>query len=476
MAHIDYTPSPIVGEFIRSYRAAELFYSFIVGPVGSAKTTGAMFKIPYMASLQRKSPVDGIRRTRCVVVRNTASQLRDTTISSFNYWFKDGVAGKWRATDKTFLLKFDDVECEVMFRPLDTPDDVSRVLSLETTFVVLDEFVQIAPEIVEALSGRCSRYPPQIEGGATNWGMWGASNPGVEDSWWHDFLIEKKPDNVEYFHQPSGLSPQAENLGNLAPYIEGDNSYYRNLMIGKSQSWIEVFINANWGFSVSGKPVIPMFNRKLHVPTEKLIPNKFLPLVVGYDPGVRHSAMVIGQQDLYGRLHVFDELVMEGYGAARTCNDRLIPLLNAKYRGFEVIIAPDPAANSRSANNETSVTDVLREQRFKKYWTIKIGDTNLIAPRLAAIDNFISRRTEKGEALAISGDCRALIKALGNGWIYGQTKAGSGEKETPEKNIHSHIGDAFGYLCQFFVENGARHSRNQQRGPIPQFPNRYIMR
>ena len=472
MANIDYTPSATVSEFIRDYIQGELFYNFIVGPVGSSKTTGALFKIAYMAGLQEKSPIDGIRRTRVVVVRNTAPQLRDTTISSFNYWFKDGTAGKWRATDKTFVLRFGDVECEVMFRALDTADDVSRVLSLEVTFAVLDEFVQIEPAIVEALSGRCGRYPPKIEGGATNFGMWGASNPGVEDSWWHSFLIENKPSNATYYHQPSGLSPDAENIENLPL------NYYKNLMEGKSEAWNQVFIHANWGYSVAGKPVVPMFNRDYHVAKTDLIPNKFLPLVIGYDPGVRNSAMVLGQQDLFGRLQVLDEVVLENYGAARACTDRLIPLLNAKYKGFEVIIAPDPAANARAQTNETSVADVLKEARFKKYWTVKFATTNLIAPRLAAIDYYAARRTEKGEALIIGRNCKALIKALSNGWIYGQTKAGSGEREVPDKNIHSHIGDSFGYLCQYHTENAARKGGRApgQRIIVAPSINRYNMR
>ena len=173
-------------------------------------------KVAYMASLQAPSPIDGVRRSRCVVVRNTAPQLSDTTSKSWNIWFKDGVAGEWKATQRTFMLRFDDVECEVLFRALDTAEDVSKVLSLEVTFVMLDEFVQISTAIREGLSGRCGRYPPKIEGGATNFGMFGASNPGETETDWHDFLIEHKPDNVTYFHQPSGLSPDAENLENLA--------------------------------------------------------------------------------------------------------------------------------------------------------------------------------------------------------------------------------------------------------------------
>ena len=137
---INYTPSKTISEFIQDHRKGALFYDWIVGPVGSAKTTGIFFKLIYMAKLQEPGP-DGIRRSRAVIVRNTLPQLRDTTITSWNYWFKEGQAGTWKVTENKFTLRFDDVECEVLFRPLDTADDVARVLSLEITFALIDEFV-----------------------------------------------------------------------------------------------------------------------------------------------------------------------------------------------------------------------------------------------------------------------------------------------------------------------------------------------
>ena len=469
MADINYTPSATVSDFLRDYIPNELFYTFIVGPFGSGKTAGSLMKIAYMAGLQAKSPIDGIRRTRCVVVRNTFPQLRDNTLVSWNNWFKDGVAGKWKATDKSFMLKFADVECEVLFRALDTPEDVTRVLGLEITFAILDEFVTIPKEIVEGISGRCGRYPAKLDGGATNFGVWGASNPGEEDTWWHTLLIEDKPANVSYYHQPSGLSPQAENTENLP------NGYYRNLAEGKSPAWTKQFIEASWGYSVAGKPVIPTFSRDIHVSKTILTPDKFLPLVIGFDPGM-HSALIFGQHDMYGRLHVVDELILEGYGASRMCNDRLVPLLNAKYRGFEVIIAPDPAANSRTPTNEGTVLDVLKEVRFKKYWSIKVGSTNLIAPRLEAIEHFTTRLTEKGPALVIDPRCKTIIKALGSGWRYEQNRRSGEDKDTPEKNAYSHPGDALGYLCQYHTENTARRGRAAGPLVIPQFRNAYNQR
>ena len=112
---IDYTPPPTIRGFIVDYRPGELFYDWIVGPVGSGKTTGLFFKLVFMAKQQKPGP-DGIRRSRAVVVRNTAPQLRDTTLVSWNYWFKHGIAGVWEETKKTFTLKFGDVECEVLFQ------------------------------------------------------------------------------------------------------------------------------------------------------------------------------------------------------------------------------------------------------------------------------------------------------------------------------------------------------------------------
>ncbi len=281
---VNYKPPKTIREFIRHYTPGELFYCWIVGAFGSGKTTANFFKLVWLAKKQQPGK-DGIRRTAAVVVSNTASQLVDTTIKSWNLWFKDGEAGKWLATPKNFILRFDDVECEVMFRPLDTPDDVERVLSLEVTFAIIDEFVQIPRAVVEALSGRVGRFPSEKDGGATNWGVWGSSNADTEDCWWYDYFY-KSPEFayypmdpgrprmsvkrgswlpawrrsrvtrvIAYFLQPGGLSPGAENLDHLP----GGRSYYINLAKGKSDAWRKQFIDAEWGFSAAGKPVISSF-------------------------------------------------------------------------------------------------------------------------------------------------------------------------------------------------------------------------
>lgn len=445
---IDYAPPATIAAFMRDYLPGELFYDWIVGPVGSGKTTAIFFKLVYMAKMQEPG-ADGIRRTRAVIVRNTLPQLRDTTLSSWNYWFKDGQAGKWYATQNKFLLKFDDVECEVLFRPLDTADDVARVLSLEITFALLDEFVQIPREIVDALSARLGRYPSAIDGGATNWGMWGSSNPDTEDNWWFDYLHTALPENAKYFLQPSGLSDEAENVENLP----GGRGYYTNQAKGKSEGWIKQFIEAEWGYSAAGKPVVPTYNKDLHLAKRPIPYDENLPLVAGFDPGIGGSAMIFGQEDVHGRLRVLGELVQEGYGAERFINEILRPYMRRRFPDARLIVAPDPAAASRAQSDENSVVQV-----FRRYFDVKVESNNRLPLRLDAIEHYSSRLTDAGAALLIDPQqCPVLVRALGGGWRYAvDSKRGIIKGAEPEKNAYSHPGDAFGYLCRFYHRQAQR--------------------
>jgi hypothetical protein len=365
MTDINYTPPTTIREFIKDYLPGELFYDWIVGPVGSGKTTGIFFKLCYMAQQQAPGP-DGIRRSRAVIVRNTGNQLNDTTLSSWNYWFKHGQAGIWEETKKRFTLKFGDVECEVLFRPLDRPEDVARVLSLEVTFAIIDEFVEIPRQIIDALSARCGRYPSAVMGGCTNWGMWGSSNPSTEDNWWFDYLhnadIHIQPEetgrrdrNARYFLQPSGFDAAAENVENLP----GGSAYYDNQAKGKSEAWINQFLRAQWGFSVAGKPVVPTFQSALHLSKARLNYNPHLPIVGGFDPGLGGSAMILGQEDLDGRLIVLGELVQTGYGTTRFVSERLRPYLKRRFPDAEFIVAPDPAAGNRAQIDEKTAVVIL---------------------------------------------------------------------------------------------------------------------
>lgn len=450
---IQYTPPATISKFIKHYLPHELFYNWIIGPVGSGKTTGLFFKLVYMAKLQEPGR-DGIRRTKAVIVRNTAQQLRDTTIASWNMWFKDGVAGTWRASDMKFTLRFDDVECEVLFRALDTPDDVTRVLSLEVTFAVIDEFVFVPLEIIEGLSSRCGRYPESKSGGPTNFGVFGSSNPSTEDNEWYKYLHEALPDNARYFKQPSGLSDEAENLENLV----GGKDYYINQAKGKSEAWVKQYIESQWGYSAHGKPVVSTFKPAIHTTTKELLHDPRAPVVVGFDPGLGGSAFIFGQEDLHGRLKVYGELVQSGMGVQRILNERLKPYIRSRFPGCKIIIAPDPAASFRSQKDERTIVDELR-----KHFEVVCESNNRLTQRLTSIEHYSTRLTDVGPALIVDAvNCPILVRALSGGWRFKLDRKRNTVAAEPEKNEYSHPGDAFGYLARYFVYVSERAQRSEQ--------------
>jgi len=424
MSNIHYEPPATIANFM----ASEKFYNFIIGPVGSSKTTGILFKILYHAARQKPGP-DGIRRTRWVVVRNTLPQLKDTTLNSFFTWFKPGEAGEWRVTDNKFIFKFDDIYAEVLFRPLDTADDVHRVLSLEVTGAILDEFVEIPKAIVEALSARCGRYPSAKDGGPTWWGMWGASNPGNEDDWWYNWLYEEKPENLGYFEQPSGFTPQAENIENLP----GGHGYYHNLMVGKSAAWVKQFIEVKWGYSLRGKPVFRTFNPELHIARSPLIYNPHLPVVMGFDAGLTPAA-IFGQQDSNGRVLVMRELVSENMGAKRFCREKVKPLLNSTFPHANLLVLADPAVSQRAQTDERSVKQVLEEELGVR---VKPAYSNTLTDRLGAVEEYLTRLTEVGPAYLVDPSCKTLIRGFTSGYRYPVNQKGV-TGDSPEKNFYSH--------------------------------------
>ena len=83
---------------------------------------------------------DGIRRTRFAIVRSTYRELQDTTLKTWLDWFPEDLGqSRLNRSEMTHLLRFNDVECEVMFRALDRPDDVKKLLSLELTGAWINE-------------------------------------------------------------------------------------------------------------------------------------------------------------------------------------------------------------------------------------------------------------------------------------------------------------------------------------------------
>lgn len=437
MSNINYTPSKTLVPFLTS----EAFVSLVSGPIGSGKSSAAMLKIAYHAKRMRAGK-DGIRRSRAVIVRNTNQMLTDSTLPTFTTWFPEGPAGIYARTDKRFHLRFDDVHCEVLFRGLDDANDVRRLLSLECSFGILDEFREIHPDIFSALQGRVGRYPSVANGGCVtddgkpNHHIWGATNAPDADTFWEQYMTDP-PSTAEIFMQPSALSPEADWAANL---VEG---YYQTLAEGKSQDWVDVYIHNKFGKSLSGTPVFSSFSPGFHVADQPLHPilNGMRPLLIGMDFGLNPSA-VLGQLDARGRMLVYESLTSDGMGILRFIQTILKPALAERYPGAPVLVIGDPAGTARVQTDEKTVYDILRQEGFKAIPAY----TNSLAARITAVDQFLCRQIDGGPGFLIDPSARQLITALRSKYRY-KVKTNGELEDKPEKNEASHYCDALQYLC-----------------------------
>ena len=463
---INFTAGPTVKQFLDSRK----FIKVIEGPVGGGKSTAALFDL-FSRSVNQK-PFRGVRTTRHIILRNTIQQLNATVKPLLDAWFitmPPTPLGEWQLTDRAFHMRFmlsdgTQVNSEFWLMAADTPDDVRRLLSLECSAAWAEECREVDPEVFEGLSGRVARFPSRAAGGVTYPGVIGSTNPPPLGTYWQE-NISSPPDNWGVFIQPpavledGGLNPEAENLENLDP------DYYSNIMIGKTQPWIDVYLRNQFGAGEFGNPVFKAsFVRSFHTMTGELKPvlQSVNPLVIGMDNGLT-AAAVIGQQDARGRINVFDTAqVPEGetMGVETFLDRNLIPKLVAEYsfRKENIVFVLDPACFQRSQVDEKTIAQAIIQRGYR----VLRANTNDPERRVSAVEGLLARQIDGKAGVMLGPKAAHLANALEWGYRYKKTSL------VPEKNWHSHIADAFQYFCLFYnsQETGSYWRKNNEAKPV----------
>jgi hypothetical protein len=392
-------------------------------------------------------PVCVRRKGQYIWALRTYPQLRDSTIKTFLDWVPPKYFGKFNDTyheytiDKIFLPDGTQVLCDVLFRALDRPDHVRNLLSLELTGAWLNEAREIPKAILDGLDGRIDRWPSKRKGGATWAGIFLDTNPPDVDHWWFKLFETEKPKGHVIFKQPSGRGPEAENLSNLVP------GYYANLAVGKDPEFVKVYVDGQYGFVMDGQVVFPNWNDTLHMATEVLHPTVGLPVVIGFDFGVRNPAAVIGQYHPRGKMLILDEIVAESMGIRQFYTNLVKPLLLTKYRGYEIIATGDPSGAKRSDNDERSCFLELKDMGLPAVpaWS------QSIEARINAVDSFLTKLSEGVPSFQLSPNCNTIRKGFNGGYHYRRVQASGDERfyNIPEKNSYSHPMDALQYVCMY---------------------------
>jgi len=435
---IKYAPSPVCSRFHASN--AEIRY--IQGPVGSGKSTACVMEV-FTRIREQQPDQNGIRKSRVAIIRNSYPILKETTVRTWLDWIPEAHFGPVKYSSPishTINYKLPDgttVDADILFLSLDLESDQKKLLSLEITFAWINEAKEIRKDHFDLVQTRVGRFPAIRNGGPTWSGVILDSNPPPITHWLHKVFVQQLPHSWKFFKQPSGTSEDAENIENLQA------GYYKRISEGKTDDWIRVYVEGEFGFSSSGKPVHPAFEYGTHVAKEEIDPDPYMKTYVGIDFGLTPACVFIQYDSGFGRYIVTDELVTSDM-SAREFASEIHRVVKRRYGGRMPEFWGDPAGSFRSQNDGETI--------FQLLWTCGIDarpvDTNNFAVRKSALDNLLTKLGLDGKpSIVISPVCHTLMAGLAGGYKFKKLQVSGDERfhEKPDKTHESHVCESLHY-------------------------------
>lgn len=466
---LDYKPGAN-DKTLRAFWQSRKRMRAIMGPQGSGKTICCLMQIPLLAVQQAPSPVDGVRRTRWLVVRDTYRNLERTTIKSWNMWvprefgeWKGGASGEPAVHSITLpLADGTRVETEILFVAIgdQAAEDVFK--GFEITGAYINEADMVDPEVIGYGRGRLGRYPPKVHGGPSWYGMWIDFNAPDFDHVLHDWFVVNKPPEFDFFVQPGGREPDAENTQNLPA------TYYDDMIVGQPDWWVRRMVDNKWGYSRAGKPIYPEFDEAVHVAKRPIEPIDGIPVTVGADAG-RTPAAAFFQKDPEGQVRWIGELPCFDIGA-REFGRRLNQYCAARFPGMELRGICDPSA--AYPDDTTDSDDDLWISIVSKHSEIKFrpAATNKLLARREALRQPMMQMIGPGKpVLLVCPTLKMVRNALNFGFRFPRIMGAKTERygDLPEKNEYSHIIEAGEYaaldLTGYAEIQGRRRARANAR-------------
>jgi hypothetical protein len=462
---INFTWNP-PGPVSRAFVADDALLCGIRGPFATGKSVSCIAKLLRNFTLQRPGP-DGYVRRRTAIIRNTYPELTTTTIKTWQQWVPPNV-GRWREKGPPMhriITENPKVDWEIWFLALDQPDDLRHLLSMELSDAWINEARELPKVILDGLTGRVGRFPRTIRNakGQITYGCAAPqivmdTNPPDTDHWWAKMADFPDPETVarneeiaqklrelgvlrpnqalqRFYAQPSGRSPEAENLRNLTP------GYYERLSAGKSNEWIKVYVDGEYGFVLDGKPVYPEYRDGMHC--REIALNRNLPIYVGIDFGLTPAA-TIAQRTIMGAWRIYRELVTEDMGALEFGN-LLGQTLRGEFVDYKIAsITGDPAGDTRAQTDKGTPFEVLRAAGI----AARPAATNDPTKRRETFAYFLNKMVDGEPGMLIHPNCQKLRKALAGGYHYKRVQVTGQERyhDLPVKDMFSHVAEAAQYM------------------------------
>jgi hypothetical protein len=293
------------------------------------------------------------------------------------------------------------------------------------------------------------------------------TNGPDEDSMFYKIFEEMKPEGYKLFRQPSGRSPEAENVHNLV------ENYYRRLVQGKTADWVNVYVDGNYGFVTDGKPIYPEYNDRIHC-SETIVPYiENEPIYLGMDFGLTPACVFV--QRHAGTYYCIDEVVTESMGAVAFIKE-VARRLRSEYSSSPVSGWGDPAGDQRSPIRENETVFKIINQAGVPVVASPDASNDPVLRR-EAVSKLLGALGFAGvPRLIISPKCKFLRKGMRGGFCYKRLQVAGVERyrDTPDKSIYSHVCEALEYLMVGLGEGynliessaGASQSTPKVRGAL----------
>lgn len=500
---INYTASKTASRFHHSNAVVRGF----MGPVGNGKSV-CCIKEALRISEDQWPNVYGVRKSRGVIVRNTGPELRTTVLNTWKQWMPEAVAPITMAP--VIISKLNKplgdgttIDLEVYFLALDNDRDVKKLLSLEATWIFLNEARELPYSVVKAARERIGRYPSVIDGYGDKGdykaprGADGSiqpckrkallmdTNPPDDDHWWYQLAEEgclrKVRDKekaqlqtssiFEFFRGPAPLiiddngdyveNPEAENI----EHLPGGYQYYKDMIAGNTEDHINVMVMGNYGTISEGRLVYSSYNDSIHCPGI-IEPDPSLPIGLGWDFGLT-PCVVIGQFTPTGQLRVVDEIVSDDMDVSTFARNHVKPYLDTHYKGYTIAFSvADPAGNNRGEGEGKSAIGILNDKYLRDDndnviaipldlgFETKPAATNDTTRRINAITQFMNKLVNGEPGYQLSKKCTVVRKGKLGGYCLKRVAVSGAEekfRDKPDKNKFSHTSDAEQYLGLGFI-------------------------
>jgi hypothetical protein len=470
----EYDPcSNSVCETFESFHKDRSKVRLLMGGFGSAKSTTCCAEV--VLQLYNMPPMlDGVRRAKGIIVRNTMGEIESTTMKTWAKWFGNDQLGVYlgkqtirRKPNLIYNYTYYDnrgkCELELFCIGLDSEKAKAKLESVEATFAYVNEAQHIPRGVIVHLIGRVGRYPAKDDMTAPFFSYVIAdTNPPPVTHWMHkDFDSKNKIEGNRIFHQPHGLiknhngewinNPKCDNVKHLP-----DNYYYDMARAeGFSESYIKTICNGEYGFSKEGKPVYSEYNDDIHS-VDNLDILEDLPIVIAVDGGSTPAALVT-QCTEEGQMMCCKEFTTH-FSSARTLKENhVLPwVIKHLKEDQEVLLVCDPSMSKSNENIEVSAMQIWEDPR----WEVITAKSNLIDPRVEAQKDFLNKMVEgKPKFLLSRIGCPVLRESMISKYCYVEI-AGKNEgtfRDVPDKtHPYSDIADCGQYAALEYVGDGIR--------------------